>query len=595
MSELLSRTDKEYIANLIPCDLPDWKKSWEEGYEIGKGIEIPETPFFKKYGVRNIADHLKMLGDEGKVMWKLLMGFADVEAEIEGMKAAQKFNEETGLRISCVHQLPQNTVGVPKDKRENIPLALGFMLNEPEDWYNIATASDVQAIYGDNHLGWPNAVYTTINSLKAGSTYTGLIGHFFQVAPGCPDEVWNQNENVKALGIVAAKHADKVIANSNMDDTAPAYFMDFASFLAWGKLERYIVSDLCKARYSYTFGNFTSNLLHMAAMVLAASETFKTKDQPGMGFVNGNTVDSWDHHTAGNYSFQILEALMLVLVVRKYKVPCGYIPVPINEKVTIPTLQEMLDMSCACQRTEEMAEYFEVLMDWTEVELLRDNLLDFSDKMFQNIMKGMKEAGVDITNPTEMLVVLKRMDPTRFERMFHPSIINDGKDQIVPLMPATLWERSERLTESLVNGLKNTEYPEKIKGHRLCVVSGDIHYCGALVISETIKRLGADVFYGGNQLEAIDVLDIADEQGITDICISLHNGQALPYAKLLLQLASARNKEYRFFMGGVLTSFEDESSAEPTDVTALIEELGIHTSVSVEGLLEKLTNQNVYS
>ena len=74
------------------------------------------------------------------------------------MKAAEKFNEETGLRISCVHQLPQNTIGVPKDKRENLPTALGYMLEEPEDWLKISTASTVQAIFGDQHLGWPNAV-----------------------------------------------------------------------------------------------------------------------------------------------------------------------------------------------------------------------------------------------------------------------------------------------------------------------------------------------------------------------------------------------------------------------------------------------------
>ena len=432
---------------------------------------------------------------------------------------------------------------------------------------------------------------TTTNSLKAGSTYTGLFGMFFQIAPGCPDEVWNQNENVKALGIAAAKYDEKVIVNSNMDDSAPAYFMDFASFLAWGKLERYIVSDLCKARYSYSFGNFTSNLLHMAAMVLAANDTFKMDDQSGMGFINGNTIDSWDHHTNGNYSFAVLEALMLILVVRKYRVGCSYISVPVNEKITIPTVQEMLDMTCACQRAEEMAEYFEALTDWGEVENLRDELTDFSEKMFKNIMTGLKESGVDITNPIEMLVVLKRMDMTKFEKMFHPSIANDGKSQIVPLMTASLWERSEKLIEDLTNRLKDTEYPAKLKGHRICVVSGDIHYCGALVISETLKRLGADVIYGGNTLEAFDVLDLADEQGITDVCISLHNGQALPYAKLLLKLASERNKKYRFFMGGVLTSFENESDIEPVDVSDLIEGLGINTSKTIDELIEKLTEQ----
>ena len=39
--------------------------------------------------------------------------------------------------------------------------------------------------------------------------------------------------------------------------------------------------------------------------------------------------------------------------------------------------------------------------------------------MFDNFMTGMKEAGIDTTNPIEMMVVLKKMDPTKFEKLFH--------------------------------------------------------------------------------------------------------------------------------------------------------------------------------
>ena len=51
--------------------------------------------------------------------------------------------------------------------------------------------------------------------------------------------------------------------------------MDLTSYLAWAKWERYVVTDLCKARYAFSFGNLTSNLIHKAAMWLAASDTFR--------------------------------------------------------------------------------------------------------------------------------------------------------------------------------------------------------------------------------------------------------------------------------------------------------------------------------
>lgn len=590
MEKQKNQTNKEYIASMMPESTPDWKKSWEEGYRIGQGIKIQETPFRKKYGVKNDVDYRLRMAEQGRISWKINMGLGSVEEQAAGLKEAERFNEETGLCISFAHQLPKNIIGIPKDKRDNIPSALGFDLDEPDDWLKITMASTIQPIFADNHLGWPNAVYTTINSLSAGSTYTGLFGLFHQVAPGCPDEVWNMNENIKALGICAAKYDEKVVVNSNMDDSAPAYFLDFASYLAWGKLERYIVSDLCKVRYSYSFGNFTTNLIHEAAMWLAASDTFKKDDQPGMGFIYPNTVDHWDHHIHANYGFQIPEALMAILIERKYKTGAAFLSVPITEKITIPTVEEMLDMTAACQRAEESAVYFEKLIDWTEIESLRDKIKDFSEKMFINILNGMKEAGVDIANPIEMMVVLKRMDPTKLEKLFHPSIVNDGNDQILPLMPAALWQKSEEQIAAIANRFKDSDYPDKLKNKRICVVSGDIHYFGALVVAGVLKELGADVVDGGNQLEAIDVLDLADEHGITDICISLHNGQALHYAKLLTRLASERNNKYRFFIGGVLTSFVNEDDKEPVDVTKQIQELGINTTATVEELLIKLTN-----
>jgi|GEM_PF-936585 len=589
MKEILNSAKREYISGLIPDDMPDWKKSWEEGYKIGENIIIKETPFLKKHGVKNDADYRLKMAEQGKLTWQINMGLANVEEEAAALREAEKFNKETGLCVSFAHQLPKNIVGTPKDKRENIPTALGFDLDVREDWEKITMASDVQAIFGDNHLGYPNAVFMTTNAVAAGSMYLGVFSTFQQIAPGCPDEVWNMNENVKALGIIAAKYDEKVIVDSNMDDGVPAYCMDLASYMAWGRLEKYIVTDLCKARYAFSFGNLSSNIVHKAAIFVAASDIFKTDDQPGVEFVYHNTVAHWNHHLHSNYGFQIPEALLFILLERKYKTGGSFMSVPITEKVSIPTVQEMLDMTGACQRAEECADDFEQIIDWTVVESLRDQVKEFSEIMFNNAMEGLKEAGVDITNPTEMLVVLKRMDPTKFEVFFHPSVVNDKKKEVVPMMPAALWSASEKQADRIVKKMKDTDSAKRLKGKRVGIVSGDLHYFGAYVLTKVLKDLGADVIYGGNSCDAIDVLDIADENDITDMCISLHNGQALHFSSLLLQLAKKRKKEYNFFVGGVLTSFVKDDDKEPTNVASMIQEMGIMTTNTVEELIEKLT------
>lgn len=588
MKEVLDQTNREYLRSLIPENMPDWRKSWEEGYKIGRELEIKETPFMKKYGVKSDAEYRLKMAAEGKLTWQINMGLATVDDEVAGLREAEKFNEETGLNISFAHQLPKTIVGTPKDKREGIPVALGYDLNEPEDWERITMASTVQVVFADDHLGYPNAVETTINSLRAGSMYQGMFGMFHQVAPGCPDEVWNMNENIKALGIVAAKYDDRVIVNSNQDDSLPAYCMDLASYLAWAKWERYVVTDLCKARYAFSFGNLTSNLIHKAAMWLAASDTFKKDDQPGIEFIYPNTVDHWDHHLHSNYGFQIPEALMAVLLERKFKTGASFLSVPISEKVAIPTVEEMLDMTGACQRTVEQAPYYEQLIDWTVIEELRDKIKEFSDVMFDNFMTGMKEAGIDTTNPIEMMVVLKKMDPTKFEKLFHPSIVNEGKERVAPLLPAALWSAAEKMAVDIIDRYKGTETAERLKNRRICVVSGDLHYFGLYVITRALESLGADVIDGGTSMEAVDVLDIADEYGVEDICVSLHNGQALPYARALKELSEARGEKRNFYLGGVLTSFINEGDDVPSDVTEHIREMGLNTTESVNELIERL-------
>lgn len=48
MGKVLDQTNREYLASLIPKDIPDWKASWEEGYKIGQDIEIMGDAIYEK-------------------------------------------------------------------------------------------------------------------------------------------------------------------------------------------------------------------------------------------------------------------------------------------------------------------------------------------------------------------------------------------------------------------------------------------------------------------------------------------------------------------------------------------------------------------
>lgn len=586
---VLDKTQREYLKNLKPVNIPDWKTSWQEGYALGESITPIQTPFLKKHGLKSEVEFRMEQAKKGKVTWKINMGLSSIDEHVEALKSAQKFNEETGLNISCAHQLPKNIYGTPKEMRKGLPAALGFDLEKEEDWQKITTASDIQATFGDQHLGEPNSVEMTKGSLKAGSSYQGMFGHFQWSVPGCPDDVWNMNEIVKGMGMVAAHYDGKVVVDSAVDDSLPAYCSDFASYIAWGKVEQYLVSELGKCRYAISFGNFASDLIVKTAMWYAAHHLFGKKDQPGIGFVYANTVDHWDHHLHSNYGFQVPEALMCVLMERRFHTGATYLSVPITEKVTIPTVEEMLDMTGACQRTEGPADAFEKLIDWTPVIELGEKVIVLANQFFENFLEGFREAGIDITNPIEIMVVLKRMDPAKFEEFFHPSIVNEGKKNVVPLMPTTLWLQSSNVVDNLLKKYYRTSIHEGLKGKRICIASADIHYFGAYTIKKILEALGAEVVDGGNEMEAIDVLDLAKEYNIKNIVISVHNGQAYDYAKLISDLKRKRNEDNKIFMGGYLLSLLGEGCKEPVDVTNEIKSMGIITNSSMEQLLEQLS------
>ncbi len=587
--EVLNKTNREYLAQFIPEDTGDWKKMWEEGFEIGKNLVRMETPFHKKYNVRNDADLRMRNAREGRISWKSNAGLATYEDQIAALKELDRWSEETGFDIPFCHQLPKNITGVPMDKRDGIPTGAGFDLNTLEDYVGITTASSIGITFEDNHIGWPNAVQCTINALTAGTSYTGLVSTWHQVAPGCPDEVWNMNQIIKALGICAAKWDEKVVVNDNMDDSLPAYCTDLVSYLAWAKFVKYITTDLCKCRYSFSFGNLTVDHIHKAAVWLAAHEMFKMDDCPCIGFIYPDTVSPLDHDIHGNYGYLVPEAMLSILLERKYKTGAAFLVVPITEKVAVPTVKNMKDIQAACHMAEKSAVNLEPLINWEPIEKLRDEIMQQADTMYGNIMQGFEEAGIDITNPIEMMVVTKKMNPAKFEEFFHPSMVQRGGSRVEPVLPSALWAETERQAMAIYENVRKEPFAEKIAGKRVCTASGDMHYFGYYAVTRVLEKLGAEVIGGGASLEAIDVMDLADEYGCTDICVSLHNGQALDYSKLLKSFAQKRGKDYHFFLGGLLTS-QVEGSDIPVDVTEDLEKMGMFTSTTIENLVEKIAS-----
>jgi methylmalonyl-CoA mutase cobalamin-binding subunit len=474
--------------------------------------------------------------------------------------------------------------GIYPDVRNKVPKGTSFVLEDQQDWLDIAEAGAILPAYNDFHLGAPNAFENTKNAVIAGSTYNGVFAQITWDYPECEDEVANICENIKALGLIAGRYDKKAVVDTYMDDGLPSYFLDLSSYLGYALMEKYVISDLCGARYCMSFGQMVNQLIPKMALLLAGSELLKKSDQPGVGYLFSNCIDHWDHDLDGNYGVLVSEMLMAIIVEKKYKTGVALLPIPITEKVAVPTAEGIANIHAACQRAAELADDWAEVVDFSKIEAMRDLIKEAATAFFDNMLDGFAESGIDITNPIEILLVLKRINPAKLEELFHSSTYKKENSAINPVVSTTLGQRSLDEVKTTTERINAAGGASHLQNLHVLVVSADAHWYGAFVILNALNELGADVENGGVGIQPADLLDMADEEGILDICISVHNGQALGYAEILLDLAQERGRNYRFFMGGKLNAIL-EGDSEPSDVTGQIRAMGIRTSDTIEELV----------
>lgn len=580
----MNKTEKEYLVSLVPKDLPNWHKLYEAGKIKGESIKPGITRYCEENGYTNAVDMRMDRANKGGLTFRVIMGLASVDDQVKGVQYLGSLKEKNGTEINEHMIIPSIQTAIPVEFRDPSAKGTSFTLETEEDWIKIANAASIQACFDDWHMG-PNAVFTTENSIKVGSNYIGVFSQFVWDYPGVSDDVFHLSEVLKSLAMVASKRDDKFVIDTYLDDGIPSYFLDIISYLGFSRLEKYIVSDLCGARYVCSFGQLLDRIVPKMALWLAASEVFKEHDQHGCGYIFSDCLSHWDHDLEANYGFLIPEVLMMIMVEKKYHTGTAILPVPITEKVEVPTPQGIGNIQAAAQRTAAKAEELMELFDYTPIEKMRDIIIQQGLKFFENILSGFKEASIDITNPLELMLVLKRIDPSKLEEFFHPRKATDGS--VVPFIPTSMAKNCLAEKDRILTNVLGKEQFKEIVNKKLLIVSGDAHWYGKFVVIGVLSGLGAEIVDGGVGLDPVDVLDLAEEAGVNDICISLHNGQALNYAKEITQLTKKRFKKYKFYFGGVLNSIL-EGDETPSDVTDMIEQLGVQTSKTVEDLIIKL-------
>lgn len=573
------------LRRLYPEDLPKGADLVKEGVEIGGTFEAGYNRFNLESGFDSHIAYKKDCMSKGKIVWQLLLGLGTLDEQVEGIKYIYDYCKRLGFEMNVIQCIPSPVIALPEELRDQAPRTTSYMIDSFEDYKKHLDAAPMEFIWGDHHLCTPDAVNSTINALKAGSPHIGEFSQFIWDHPGFDDDVKRYSDMVKALGIMQSKRDRFFVVETYLDDGFPGFFMDLVSYVAYALLEKYITVDLCGARYSCSFGGLLAECESRIPLAMALSDLLSTEEQPALSYINSSTTKQWDHDIDANYGFSAQEFLLEILAERKYRMGLGINPVSITEAQRVATVQELCNILSVGMRQLDNIEEWDRLIDWTAYEKKRDGIKEKAVIMFNNILEGFEAAGIDIKDPLQWLLILKKFNRSSFETMFHPSVDEFG--DFKPYYPTELGRDTIEKRDALIEKMSADDLEGKLNGMKVVVASADTHTYGLNLVEGALKWAGAEVINGGLDVEPVDLLDIADEENASVIGISAHNGQALGFARQLLELAKERNKEYFVFMGGVLNGILPGHS-EPVDVSDMINELGVHADDDIEKTIRKL-------
>ena len=585
----LSQASLDYLRSLKPESHPDGRAMLAEGIELGKTVKTGQGGFIRSQSkYKNHAQMKRDLTRQGKIYWNILLGLATLDEQVEAEKQLYEFSQRTGLQIHCIQAIPSGLVALPPAWREKAPATTSFGMYTDEDYERQQSACPIDVSFNDYHLSTPNGLANTILAIEHGSPTVGEFCQFNWGFYGYNDNVEQMCNMVRALGVVASKRDDYIEVKTYLDDGYAGYFIDCASYIGYAMLEHYICTTLCGARFVIGFGGLLSENDTRCAVAMALDKVLSTDDQPVLRYLNGSTNLQWDHDIHANYGVSVPEMLFEILVEKKYRMGLGINPVSITEKIKVPTLQELEDIFAAGKRAEEKADEWLPYFNFQPLEQMRDKMAEEGQKMFHNCLEGFRQAGIDVEDPVELLLVLISMNPIRFEQLFHPSTYGADNTDVKPFYTTVLGRQTMQMKQEILDDLDKKQVRGSLSGKTVVVGSGDAHTYGLILVEGVLQEMGAQTVNAGVDMDAVDMLDLADEVGTQLIGISCHNGQALDYGRQILELAKERGKEYWIFMGGKLNAILPGHS-EPTEIGDKLLEMGIHAENDIALTVEQLS------
>lgn len=574
------------LGQLVPADLPHGCEAVEAGRGLAAGLDRARSLYCEDKGVESEREWREIARQRGVPCSTMNIGlntWADTRTALENIYESCR---SRGVRPpDRFNLIAERRMGLPKDQRASAPAETGPVLWSDQDWWELTHTVPIQPEAADNMIGGPGSVENVLDALRVGVTYVGVLSQYSWRWPYWDDEIAQLQAVITAGGVLAAFRDQGVVFDSYLEDGYPGVFHDYASYVGWAMLERYVCEELIGAAYSPSWGGLTQNPVVKSAVTLALDAV--NPHRVPIAFLQGDTIGNTPDFDA-NYGVLVNDLLFMKLTDRRYRLGGAPIAVPVTETERIPSWDEVATVQVISRKVDEYVPMVEGVIDWKQIEDLRDRLVVGGRRFFETALSTMRQMGVDTSCPARILLVLKRLGAAKCEELFAPGERDEGYLRgHRPVLETDLVRETNLKRDQLIRSLRMDGDGEPIRGMKLVVASTDVHEFAKFLLTSTFEALDAKVIDCGVNRDPEDIVKVVAETDPDAIVVTTHNGVARSFATKLLDELRAHRLTTSVFMGGVLNEDVDGSDV-PIDVRADLGRLGVQIPPSVDELVAAL-------
>lgn len=578
------------LSALLPPDLPDGREAVAEGRELAKGLERARSAYCEEKGVGSEREWRERAREQGIACTCMNVGLATWADTREALGLIYEDALSRGVRPpDRFNLIAERRMGLPKDKRAEAPQETGPVMMTERDWWELAHTVPIQPEAADNSIGGPGSLENAVDALQAGVTTIGVLSQYSWRWPYWDDEVSQTMAVLKAGGLLAAFKDEGVVFDSYLEDGYPGVFHDYANYVGWAMLERYIGEELIGAAYSPSWGGLTQNPVVKSAVTLALDAV--NPDKVPFSFNQGDTIGNTPDFDV-NMAVLNTDVLFMKMVDSRYRLGNAPIAVPVTEIERIPTWQEVATVHAINRKLEDYVPLVDPVVDWGKIEAMRDELVRGGRAFFDAVIQGLAGAGIDVRDPAQLLLVTKRLGSTRCEELFgagqaDPEFPRGRR----PVLQTDLVKNTMEERERLLAELSRRGEEEAIRGMKVLVTSTDVHEFAEFLLTSSLAAAGTEVIDFGINRDPEDIVKAVIETDADAVVITTHNGVARSFGQRLMgELRNAGVGSVPVFMGGVLNEDVDGSEI-PIDVSADLNANGIETPGTIDRLIDALSER----